>query len=163
MSYKLGVDASHSQQQRTDIVFSELELEVSPTDDVDTVTQNIQSEFKNLNLSPSTALGSLYTSAGEKLSGDFRNTEEGSDLYFVPADRYFMWPFKNTGHTVQVTGLDNHSTVLEALSAEPRAFFLHDFITDEECAMLINGALQRTGVNGMGPSTTGPDDLRKQS
>ena len=76
----------------------------------------------------------------------------------LPRSHQFYWPSHEVGHRVALPWMEMPRGVpieLETLAASPRAFFVHNFMTDAETDMLIATAVDPKNPYSIRPSTTG--------
>lgn len=84
-------------------------------------------------------------------------------LYVVPPEKWFVFPTMELGRAVAITRIEpprgsGYPITVETLSHSPRAYHLHNFITESEADELISYALQNDDpVMGLQRSTTGAE------
>ena len=100
-----------------------------------------------------------YTTNGTRIE-HFGELEPNSTVMGVEPGQHFHWPEYELGTRFEVSGLSTlkegaKPVELEALSASPRLFYVHNFLTRKETAALISVAEDQSNPYSIRPSTTG--------
>ncbi|UIZ21255.1 hypothetical protein KXD40_000797 [Peronospora effusa] len=92
---------------------------------------------------PGVVANRVFNGRGELLQ-TYADILSGDRLYLVAPGLFFMWPFVELGHRVNVTSEASPTkepVIIESISDSPRTFRLHNFFSDEEVDKLINRTL----------------------
>lgn len=100
----------------------------------------------------------LYNINGSSLQRSTQNLAkyDQENIYVVPINRYFIWPYVQLGHRGYANGIVNNGPiVLTSLSAKPGIFHIENLFTNDEAEYLIKNALSLKGGDALIRSTTG--------
>ncbi|KAF0703767.1 Aste57867_7525 [Aphanomyces stellatus] len=108
----------------------------------------------------------VFTASGKAVHS-FDDVAANDQLYLVPTDLLFVWPFVEFGHRVAIDSAQSPTgkpIILESFSDSPRVFKIHDFFSNDEADQLVKRISEiDDDVNKLKRSTVGHDDKGSES